>query len=93
MGEGQAEYPREAVLKEEAGTWPGERALESTSRARGLGCPYTLGFGREGTREPNIGGRHLWTCSRSGCVCQHRGHRGQVSNVEWEVRVKVQTAK
>lgn len=32
MGQGQAEYPREAVLKEEAGIWPGEGALESRSR-------------------------------------------------------------
>lgn len=32
MGQGQAEYPRKAVLKEEAGTWLGERVLESRSR-------------------------------------------------------------
>lgn len=40
VGEGQAEYPREAVLKEVAGTWPGERALESGSGARGLVSTY-----------------------------------------------------
>lgn len=66
---------------------------EQEQRARGLGCPDILGFEREWIRGPNIGGRQLWTCSRDGCVCQHRGHRGQVSSVEWGARSRCKQSK
>lgn len=49
MGEGQAEHPRETVLKEEAGTWPGEGALESRSREQeGWGVQISWGLAGKG---------------------------------------------
>lgn len=94
MGQGQAEYPREAMLKEEAGTWPGERALESRSREQeGWGVHMSWGLAVKAQESLTLVGGSSGMQQRWMCLPAERGHKGPVSQCGVGSKVEVKQSK
>lgn len=92
--EGQTEYPS-TMLKEEAGTWPGERTLESRSREQEIWGDQ-ISWGLAGKAQESlslVGGSSGHAAEVGVSASTYRGHRGQISSVGCRARSRCKQSK